>query len=131
MILILFLVALAPGSPPLDFTVTANGPRDLTFSWGPPVGGRRVGDITGYLLSCEPQPEGFPKTYDRWQFTDGGGVVATETGFTPSSTYNCSVLASNVAGNGPAVSDTAITPDDCRSTLYNCCNVVCMKAHRE
>ncbi len=47
-------------------------------------------------------------------FNDRGGVVSTESGFTPSTTYSCSVLASNSIGDGPSASAVAITPEDCK-----------------
>lgn len=110
-----FSLALAPLSPPQNFTVTVDGPNSLRFSWGPPTEDDRVGSITSYWLSCDPQPEGLPRTYQAQDFTRTGGVMAVVSGFTPSTTYNCSVMASNMAGSGPTASATATTPEDCES----------------
>lgn len=91
--------------------IAVDSARVLVFSWGPPL---EDVALTDYQLSCDPQPEGFPKTYGVMVFNDRGGVVATESGFTPSTTYNCSVLASNTIGDGPLASAMATTLDDCR-----------------
>ncbi len=102
--------AVAPLSSPQNFAITVDSPRVLTFTWDPPL---EDSPISSYQLSCDPQPEGFPRTYNMTVFNDGGGVAATESGFTPSTTYNCSVLASNSIGDGPSASAMATTPEDC------------------
>lgn len=91
--------------------IAVDSARALIFSWDPPL---EDVAITDYQLSCDPRPEGFPKSYGVMVFNDTGGVVAMESGFTPSTTYNCSVLASNIIGDGPSVSAMATTLDDCR-----------------
>ena len=102
-----------PDGPPLNFEISVQGPRTLTFSWEFP----EDGVITGYLLSCDPQPEGLPKTCEQSDF--GGGVETTLIGFAPSTTYNCTVLASNIAGGGPNARATATTGDDCKHIIYS------------
>ncbi len=71
------------------------------------------GPLSSYQLSRNPQPEGFPKTYNMTVFNDRGGVAATDSGFTSPTTYSCSVLASNNIGDGPSASAVATTPEDC------------------
>ncbi len=53
---------------------------------------------------------GFPKTYNSNDFNERG-VEAAESGFTPSTTYNCSVFVSSGVGDGPASLATATTLD--------------------
>ena len=38
-------------------------------------------------------------------------------GLAPSTTYNCTVLASNIAGNGPNARAIATTGDDCKHSF--------------
>ncbi len=99
-------VSAVPGVP-LNFEIEVDGPRTLTFSWDHPPG---LGANT-YQLSCDPQPAGFPKLYNSNDFNERG-VEAAESGFTPSTIYNCSVFASSGVGVGPASLATATTLDD-------------------
>ena len=92
----------APGSPPANFTISASGPRSLTFSWEPPI--LPHGVIIGYQLSCSPQRPGFPET-----FNQSARVEATRVGFAPDTIYICSVFASTRAGDGPSVNHTVRT----------------------
>ena len=108
-----------PDGPPLNFEITVQGPRTLTFSWDPPSENLRNGVITGYLLSCDPQPEGLPMTYEQSDFNEMGGVVTTVSGLAPSTTYNCTVLASNIAGNAPTARAIATTGEDCMHIIYS------------
>ena len=90
-------IATAPDGPPLNFVITVQGPRTLTFSWDPPSEDLRNGVITGYLLSCDPQPEGLPMTYEQSEV-----VNITVGGFEVYTTYTCRVSASTSAGEGPS-----------------------------
>ena len=108
------LITASPDGPPLNFEITVQGPRTLTFSWDPPSEDLRNGVITGYLLSCDPQPERLPKMYTESEFKEMGGVEGSISGFSPSTTYNCTVLASNLFGDGPNKTAIAITGDDCK-----------------
>ncbi len=109
---------------PLNFRIQVDGPRTLSFSWEHPVGYERTGDITAYWLSCDPLPDGFPKLYNSQAFTEQG-VMVTESGFTPSTTYNCSVLASSEAGDNLPTSATATTLDYSMS-VHVCVWCVCV-----
>ena len=92
----------APGSPPANFTISASGPRSLTFSWEPPI--LPHGVIIGYQLSCSPQRPGFPET-----FNQSTRVEATRVGFAPDTVYTCSVFASTGAGDGPSANHSVRT----------------------
>ena len=94
----------------------ANDPRALDFSWDPPGNGV----ITGYLLTCDPQPEGFPKTCYQSE-----GVKVTLNGFIPSTSYYCTVYASNSAENGQPASDSVITGDDCKLIMVSSTCITC------
>ena len=88
----------APTGPPLDFTVIQHSARNMTFSWSPPAPTERNGAITGYSLSCV--PEGGGGNSITMQYTAAG--TFTLRGFTPFTSYNCSIFARNSEGSGPA-----------------------------
>ena len=100
--------SLAPTGSPLYFIVTP-GARNMTFSWAPPNVTQRNGVITGYSLSCTPQTAGGDITM---QYTQDG--TFTLGGFTPFTTYSCSIFASNSQGDGPVASRTIPTDEDCK-----------------
>ena len=75
----------------------------VTFSWAPPDVALRNGEITEYTITCD---------------SDGSRAVSVTVaeagshnveGFSPSTTYNCSVVATNSAGSGPPASLTFTT----------------------
>ena len=78
--------------------------RHMTFSWAPPNAPERNGVITGYSLSCT------PSSIPMQPYTQAGTFRLA--GFTPATTYNCSIFASNSIGNGPVVSMIIRTLDD-------------------
>ena len=98
------LITASPDGPPLNFEITVQGPRTLTFSWDPPSEDLRNGVITGYLLSCDPQPEGLPKMYNQSE-----GVNITIGGFEVHTNYTCIVSAFTSAGVGPNTTQTVTT----------------------
>ena len=64
--------------------------------------------ITGYSLSCVPVVGGGNSI--SMQYTAAG--TFTLGGFTPATSYNCSVSASNSQGSGPAAHNVVTTLDD-------------------
>ena len=98
----------APTGPPLNFLVTA-GARSMIFSWAPPNATQRNGLITGYSLSCTPLTAGGDISM---QYTQDG--TFTLGGFTPFTTYSCSIFAINRQGNGPVASMSIITLETCK-----------------
>ena len=95
----------------------------MTFSWSPPAPTERNGIITGYSLSCVPEVgEG---TTISMQYTAAG--TFTLGGFTPFTSYNCSISASNSQGSGPAIYMLVTTLDDgeCTGTYINTIIYVC------
>ena len=103
--LVLF-ISLAPTGPPQSFTVTPRE-RNMTFSWSPPASNLQHGMITGYFLSCVPANGGSSISM---QYTASG--TFTLGGFTPATSYNCSIFASNNQGSGPATYTIVATQDD-------------------
>ena len=92
----LLLLFPAPTGPPQNFVVTP-GARNFTFSWSLPAPTLRNGVITGYSLSCVPETgQGNNITM---QYTAAG--TFTLGGFTPVTSYNCSISANNSQGSGP------------------------------
>ena len=80
----------------------------MTFSWSPPAPTERNGIITGYFLSCVPVSGGGNSV--SMQYTAAG--TFTLGGFTPATSYNCSISASNSQGSGPVAYLIVATPDD-------------------
>ena len=101
----------APTGPPLGFTFTQQRSRNITFSWSPPSPTLHNGVITGYFLSCVPEAGGGGSSISM-QYTAAG--TFTLRGFTPATSYNCSISASNVWGNGPVAYRMVSTLADCK-----------------
>ena len=100
----------APSGPPLGFTVTQRTARNMTFSWSPPAPTLRNGVITGYSLSCVSEAGGGRRNTISKQYTAAGTFRLG--GFTPATSYNCSVSARNIWGNGPVSYSVVATQDD-------------------
>ena len=109
----LILVPFPAPNTPQSFTVT-NGKRNMTFSWFPPVPTLHNGVITGYSLSCVPEVGG-RNTISK-EYTAAG--TFTLGGFTPATSYNCSISASNIWGNGPVACRVVSTQDDCKYSSW-------------
>ena len=102
---LLFSLSVPSGSP-VEFTAVA-GEREVVFSWSPPPVTERNGVITSYTLSCSPSPSFLP------QFPSSGPL--TVTGFSPHTSYSCSLVASNTQGSGPHELISFITLEDCEA----------------
>ena len=114
----------APPWAPLDFSIVALGPRNITFSWvtgnpgadhvdsGPDL--ERQEDLhnapNGYVISCTPQPIAFPYTLNIAANTTSCAVRRTLGGFEPGTDYSCYLRAYNGAGMGQEATATATTP---------------------
>ena len=106
----------APTGPPLGFTVTQHRSRNITFSWSPPAPTLHNGVITGYFLSCVPEVGTRGRNTISMQYTAAG--TFTLRGFTPATSYNCSISASNIWGNGPVAYRMVSTLDDCKHCFF-------------
>ena len=82
-----------PGGIPEMFEAVA-GQRQVNFSWSPPPVTQRNGVITSYTLSCSPSPSSLPQSPSQ------SGTL-TVAGFSPDTSYTCSLVASNSYGSGP------------------------------
>ena len=100
----------APTGPPQSFTVTP-GARNMTFSWSPPSPTLRNGVITGYFLSCVPEAGGGRNTISMQYIAPGTFTLG---GFTPDTSYNCSIFANNSQGHGPATYLISTTLEACK-----------------
>ena len=85
----------------------------MTFSWSPPVPTLRNGVITRYSLSCVPETGGGNTI--SMQYTAAG--TFTVGGFTPATSYNCSISASNILGSGTVAYVVVSTLDDGECTF--------------
>ena len=104
--LIVLLFSVPEGAP--EMFVAVAGERQVNFSWSPPSVALRNGVITSYTLSCSPSPSSLPQSPSQ----SGPLPVA---GFSPDTSYSCSVLASNSVGSGPPVNITFTTLQDCEA----------------
>ena len=87
----------APGGPPQNIQFELQGPDSVLFSWTPPVEELRNGIITGYRISC------IDVGRTRDPITENAGErsrMATVSGITPATHYNCSLAARTSAGFG-------------------------------
>ena len=81
----------------------AAGEREVTLSWSPPSAAT---PIIGYIISCSPSTAALPQTV----FQSGTHTVQ---GFSPDTTYNCSVVAYNSQIIGPPATVVITTEEDC------------------
>ena len=80
----------------------------MTMSWDLPVFIPHNGVITGYFLSCVPEAGGGNSISK--QYTAAG--TFTLGGFTPATSYNCSISSNNSQGRGPTMYVVVTTLDD-------------------
>ena len=107
---VLIFSTTAPAGAPEMF-VAAAGERQVTFSWSPPPVALRNGVITSYTLSCSPSTYSLP-------LSPSQPDPLTVAGFSPDTSYSCSVVASNSHGSGPPANTSFATQQD-RETGYN------------
>ena len=82
------------------------GQRQVVFSWFPPPVTQRTRPIISYTLSCSPSPSSLPQSPSQ----SGPLTVA---GFSPDTSYSCSVVANNGPGSGPPAHTSFTTLQDC------------------
>ena len=104
-----------PEDAPEMFEAVA-GQRQVNFSWSPPPVIQHNGVITSYTLSCSPSPSSLPQSPSQ------SGTL-TVTGFSPDTSYTCSLVASNSQGSGPAANISFTTLEDCKIILLYLHNV--------
>ncbi|CAI8044499.1 hypothetical protein GBAR_LOCUS24676 [Geodia barretti] len=82
------------------------GEREVVFSWSPPPVTQRNGVITGYTISCSPSPSSLPHS------TSSEVTSLRLAGFSPGTSYSCSLVASNSQGSGPPANSSFKTKED-------------------
>ena len=101
-----FLVLFTAASGvPVMFEVEA-GEREVVFSWLPPPTMQRNAVITSYTLSCSPSPSALPQSPSQAE-------PLTVAGFSPDTSYSCSVVTDNGQISGPPANITFTTLEDC------------------
>ena len=95
----------APSGPPVGFSAEPVGARNISFSWQPPEPHLQNGVIVKYIITCTPNPLS-PLS----PVTEAIGL--TVDGFSPLTSYNCSLRATNSAGRGPPAYISVTTEDD-------------------
>ncbi len=85
----------------------ATGPESVSASWGPPPLETQNGIITAYNLTC--QPEGL--VADLLAVYPAAGNYSLS-GFSPATTYNCTVFAVTAGGSGPPATQAVTLFDD-------------------
>lgn len=105
---------IAPTDAPQNFIIRSSEDdpaRGLLFSWDPPS--MPNGQITHYTLTCTTQLPDTGSVLRVLNITSAGTSNQVEvSGFSPSTTYNCSLMATNVIGDSPLAYTTATTEDD-------------------
>ena len=91
---------------PVNFQA-AVGEREVTFSWSPSSGSV---SIIGYIVTCTPSPATLPQYFSQ----SGAHRVS---GFSPQTSYNCSVAAYTSQTVGPSATVMFTTEEDSKS-LY-------------
>ena len=108
-----------PSGSPVGFTTVYTGEREVVFSWSSPPVTERNGVITSYTLSCSPSPSSLPQSP-----SSGPLTVA---GFSPHTSYSCSLVASNTQGSGPPAPTSFTTLQDCEPCKFtNCLKLIVM-----
>ena len=106
---LLFTASTAPSGAPEMF-VAEVGQRKVNFSWSPPPVTQHNGLITSYTLSCSPSPSSLRQSPSQ----SGPLTVA---GFSPDTSYSCSVVPNNGLGSGPPAHTNFTTLQDCKLTI--------------
>ena len=101
------IIIIGPSSPPTNFRLFAMGPDSVGVSWDPPPLEAQNGNIIAYTLTCQPEEllEALPTTYP----TAGNYSLS---GFSPATTYNCTLYATSAGGSGPPALQTVTLFDD-------------------
>ena len=94
---------IAPTGAPMNFDASIED-TVLTFTWDPPATDSQNGDIVSYFLSCS------INSVEQFELNLTSAVEEISLGvYEVSSTYTCTISASNSDGEGPTTSATAIT----------------------
>ena len=94
---------IAPTGAPMNFNATTED-TVVTFTWDPPTEDSQNGDIVSYYLSCS------IGSAVQFELNLTSSVEEISLGvYEVSSTYSCSVSASNSAGQGPTASTNVTT----------------------
>ena len=91
--------------------VTASGSRVLQLSWDSPEEDKNNGEITGYQVECN------SVVSSKVEALSGGITSITVENLIPFTFYDCSVSASNVAGNGPKAYITGTTAEEGKQSI--------------
>ena len=99
------MLFLVPGSPPENFTATANGPTVLHLQWSPPNSKFVNGNITHYLLTVTQQTSSnTPLHYNTTELE----LIIND--LMPYMSYTCTVSAVTIA-TGPAATLVVKMPE--------------------
>ena len=89
--------------------------RRVTFSWFPPSNLQPTTIIASYILTCTAMEDGVGDVVET--FAQAGSY--TLGGFRPATMYNCSMFASNSAGDSPLSSISVKTQDERKLSAFN------------
>ena len=111
----------APSGSPMWLTVRGSLPTSVQLSWGAVPKNQRNGEIAGYSI----QVEG-PDTMQNIQTNTSVSkdllripyAFEKVSDLKPSTEYSFSVSAKTVAGSGPAISVSFVTPQEGKATMH-------------
>ena len=106
-------VVSAPVTTPEGFS-TESAAMSIQFSWSPPSLLNSTTIISSYTLTCRSEVAGVNTVMNVYPNAE----IYTLGGFRPATEYNCSVFASNSAGDGPPASTSVTTMDDSELAIY-------------
>ena len=110
------LISVAPERP-TDLQQTELNSTSYMFSWQVPV--VTNGDLTGHVMSCDPQVDGLGIISRN--VSGGDETMATLSGLENGVTYNCSVKAQNSAGSSPPSEPVTFTTDEAGGLFHFGC----------
>ena len=100
-------LVIAPSGSPKWLTARYNHPTSVRLSWGAVPEDQRNGIITGYSIQIEG-----PDTTTSIPATGEYATSKEVSDLKPSTEYTFSVSAKTVAGSGPAISVSFVTPQE-------------------
>ena len=110
----------APSGTPKWLTVGGSLPTSVWLSWGAVPEDKQNGEITGYSMQVEvPNTTRNVQTTREYFTLDTYYTPEEMSNLKPSTKYTFSVRAKTVAGSGPTISVSFITPQEGEASVHS------------